>query len=1061
MINKGIQNRRLEYSSRKLLEEIGNISGVIDEHKAKYYLYKLFRNNPNLAAKWFLGVDLFPFQTMMLKGMFIGDYSMFVLPRGCGKCGKLGELVATENGFKEIQDVSVGEKVKSLYNFNTVKEKTINTPQTVYNIKTKSGFESGGLDYHRFLSFNPKNLDFEWSYAKDASVGDTVVIHQGVKHWPKRKELRQNNYFNRPLEDWYYFWGLIIGDGWYLKGKNRGRGIGFCSSDKELADWVENFLIDTVGRCSKRFDRNCHYVNIIDKDLVEWMTSIGFDFSKNAHEKIIPYQVIQNEKNLIKEILRGLYDTDGYCSTTTNKKGYLIAEVGYTSNSPKLINQVKNLLLNFGIQPYTTEKKFKNKVKFPTGHYHCRTAWSICISTANKLKLFNQEIGFKLARKQLILNKSCAIQKNIQDIKIPCADYIFRKYGRWHKKTAGLNLSCPSKAMTKSKLRKLYDAGIFDEIDAPKIKKILELDVYYDSVKDVEIKPDTITVDLQVENEHCYYSNGFISHNTFLAGNFILLDMLLNNSNIGVISSVFRASKLTLQKAETIMNSKNADMARAAGYKLSGGTDQWTMTLGNGKTLALPLGDGQRLRGFRFSRLMIDEFLNVPKKAFEEVIMPFISSNEDAFNRQKYVDMEDQLIAAGKMTEDERRVWPSNKLILLSSPSFKFEYMYEVYSKYIELIEGKRRTFVDDGEEDEEKTKDAYRLVYQMQYDLVPKQLYDIRLLKQARQTMSEMNFKREFGAQFVDESDGFFKLSKMNECTIDDGDYPAVEVVGEVGAKYVLAIDPNASETDTADNFAMLLFKLNHSRKRATIVHAYAIAGLSFKNHINYLKYLLTHFNIVGMCVDQYGGGDQFVKACNESAVFKEANLKIGFINGTFNHLEEYREDLLEFKRSYNLDTKNICYLRAPTTTWINNANTQLQASIDHKKVWFGSRAIDDHLKKLMKKDFPIERLDWNLGIQRESGDNEQLKFNFIENLKDLVEQTKIECANIEVKSTSQGHLSFNLAAAFKNTKGPNRPRKDLYSCLVLGNWFIKTYFDALDVQDIKPQAGFTPFAI
>ena len=127
----------------------------------------------------------------------------------------------------------------------------------------------------------------------------------------------------------------------------------------------------------------------------------------------------------------------------------------------------------------------------------------------------------------------------------------------------------------------------------------------------------------------------------------------------------------------------------------------------------------------------------------------------------------------------------------------------------------------------------------QLSYDCAPSRLYDQNLLKQAKATMSEMQFKREFGAQFVDESDGYYRLSKMAACTIPDGEFPAVEVVGNPSEEYLLSFDPNWAGNTSADHFAMHVFKIDREAQKVCLVHGYAIAGVSLKQHMEYILYL------------------------------------------------------------------------------------------------------------------------------------------------------------------------------------------------------------------------------
>ena len=59
---------------------------------------------------------------------------------------------------------------------------------------------------------------------------------------------------------------------------------------------------------------------------------------------------------------------------------------------------------------------------------------------------------------------------------------------------------------------------------------------------------------------------------------------------------------------------------------------------------------------------------------------------ENPTQREDLYNLETDLIKQGKMTEEERYVWPNNKLIALSSASYKFEYMYKLYSQFENLI---------------------------------------------------------------------------------------------------------------------------------------------------------------------------------------------------------------------------------------------------------------------------------------------------------------------------------------------------------------------------------------
>jgi len=521
---------------------------------------------------------------------------------------------------------------------------------------------------------------------------------------------------------------------------------------------------------------------------------------------------------------------------------------------------------------------------------------------------------------------------------------------------------------------------------------------------------------------------------SFTTGVFAFLDAVLNQGvHTGIISKSFRQAKMIFNKIEDIASKPEAQyLAQCITHK-SKKNDEWTMQIGRSTIHALPLGDGEKLRGFRFHRIIIDEFALMPERIYNEVIVPFLSVVQNPTEREDMYNLETKMIAQGKMKEEDRFEWPNNKLILLSSASYKFEYMYKTYEKFEQLISGHIK----------EEDSRALRSVMKFSYDCAPVQLYDQNLLNQAKSTMSQSQFDREFNAVFTDDSSGYFKISKMAACTIADGEEPCVEVAGEASDKYLVSFDPSWAESESSDDFAMQVFKLNDASESGTLVHSYALSGTRLKDHIFYFYYILTNFNVVAM-VGDYNGGVQFIRAANESSLFKENNITIGLIDADFDNLENYTAGLLDAKNQYNVATRNYCVLRKPSSQWIRRANELLQANIDHKRIYFASRAINDDYQKQRNKKIPID----NLKFLRTADFNEKQSrgakmIDFVENQKDMIDLTKNECALIQVSTTPQGTQTFDLPLNLKRQTGPDKARKDSYSALLLGNWMIKTYYD------------------
>ncbi len=540
---------------------------------------------------------------------------------------------------------------------------------------------------------------------------------------------------------------------------------------------------------------------------------------------------------------------------------------------------------------------------------------------------------------------------------------------------------------------------------------------------------------------------------SFSTAIYAFLDAIFNQGvQIGILAATFRQSKMIFEKIEDIASKPEAQFLSQCITKKSKKNDQWTLEIGESKIIALPLGDGSKLRGFRFHRIIIDEFLLMPEHIYNEVILPFLSVVQNPTEREKVRKLEDQLIAQGKMEAKDRHVWPNNKLIALSSASYKFEYLYKVYETFEDLIVNG----VPPGSEDTSR-----RVIMHLSYDVAPKALYDQNLINQSKQTMSQSQFDREFNAIFTDDSSGYFKTSTMAACTISEGDAPHMEIAGERDSKYLLAFDPSWAESESSDDFAIQVFKLNDNTKTGTLVHSYAVPGLKMQDHINYFHYILSNFNIV-FIIGDYGGGVQFLQAANASEKFNQSKIKIEEIGVEFDDLENYQRVLVEAKNAYNLKERKICVLRKPSSDWIRRANELLQANFDHKKIWFGSRPLDENYHKQVKKDIPINDLIF-MPNQKEllKGSGTSKIIDFIDHQYDMVNYTKNQCALIQVSASPQGTQTFGLPPSLRRQSGPNKTRKDSYSAFVLGNWMIKTYYDFMDAESSPTESTFIPYMV
>jgi len=559
---------------------------------------------------------------------------------------------------------------------------------------------------------------------------------------------------------------------------------------------------------------------------------------------------------------------------------------------------------------------------------------------------------------------------------------------------------------------------------------------------------------------------------SYTTAQFAWLYALLNpGAKIAIIARVFRQSREIFKKIEEVAAKPEASLLAQCLGRPVHKNDEYSLQIGKSEIKALPLGEGEKLRGFRFTVLIIDEFLLMPEKIVTEVLMPFLSTNADPMKRQKIWDQETMLIKKGLMKESERTKFKNPKMIALSSASYNFEYLYKVYKEYIEKI----RTGTEDGmppsKTGENKLKGSYA-VMQLSYKAAPSQLYNESLIEKSRSEMSEAQFGREFGAAFSDDSSGFYRMKTMNEASVPFGEYPCVEVKGATGGEYILAIDPSFAENEGSDFFAMVMLKKNEENKWV-YVHSYAVAGGKLKDHIMYFYYLWMNFPIKSIVLDN-AGGLQFINSINESKLFKDENISFEFINDVdFTDHVDYQKQLITAKKQYNPEKRRICYLQNFSNEWIRRANEQLQAWIEHKRIKFAadaqgieqeyhSQISDSKVRAIVGKlnffsEFEVGNMD-----QKDLENTELKQIELVERQYELIEMTKTQCALIVVKSTDAGNQTFGLPDNLKNTKGATKARKDLYTCLLMGSWMAQCYSDFIKAKiEEQSQSSFIPIEI
>lgn len=546
---------------------------------------------------------------------------------------------------------------------------------------------------------------------------------------------------------------------------------------------------------------------------------------------------------------------------------------------------------------------------------------------------------------------------------------------------------------------------------------------------------------------------------TFTAAVYCILQTIFEpNTNILIAGPTFRTARFIFNHIEKIADSPDARLLFQALGAKSKRSDEFEWRINGGSIRAIPL-NGEKIRGFRANILVIDEFLLMPEDIVKNVLMPFLVAPQDMKERIKIRTLEDQLIRKGAMKENERIVFENNsKMIALSSASYTFENLFKTYSEWsnkIYTFDQENKTGTLKVKENDDDELDGSYFISQMAWDSIPEYMIDKKIIKlAASEETRSASFQREYCAQFTDGSDSYFSAKKMQLCTIPDGEEPTMLLTGKKDRKYILAIDPNFSNSPTADYFAMSVLELDPDpqKRECTLVHGYGVAGKDLKDHIKYLYYILKNFNIEMILIDY--AGYQFIEAANEHELFRRDKIELKMF--TFESDKdgiEYEQQVKEARKGYNKEIGRIVFSQYFTTDFIRKANEWLQGCIDYKKLWFASRINPNAsaFTKAISSGIDIKLL----GLDSDEGIGEH-----IDQQDFIVYDTKKQCASIEVKSTAKGVQAFDLPQSFKHDTTPTRPRKDNYTALMLGAWAVKSYHDIMNAP-AENNATFTPFAV
>jgi hypothetical protein len=464
-------------------------------------------------------------------------------------------------------------------------------------------------------------------------------------------------------------------------------------------------------------------------------------------------------------------------------------------------------------------------------------------------------------------------------------------------------------------------------------------------------------------------------------------------SKIVVTAASFRQSKEVMRNIDALY--RRSPLLQECSTFLGGlkkNNDKWEFQFGNSTITALPLGDGQKIRGIRATSILCDEFGSVPEEVFNVVVRGFaaVSANPVEAVRRKYRrnkmlarGLKKEFIPDGNMFE--------NQIIRSGTATYEFNHFYQIYSRYKKIIINKIIGNSNDkdvqkilGSDMLENAKLDYRklAIIEMPYMAIPVGYMDDTMINESKISMTQDQFDMEYNAKFIVDSKGFFKASAIDGATprTTSPNYFHIELDGNHQFDYVMGVDP----ARWSDDFAIVILKvLKHSHR---IVYMKKWNQKNFGVIANTMRDLVKKFNIKRIGIDKGGGGAAIMDFLQTPEMIPAGDLPYWEVDDKTN------AGGLKLLEMVNYMGK-----------WLIDANYALCADIEHKRLLF---------------PYNIDEMKYDQENRKKASD-----------IMDLVLECKKQLVQIEITATAKSEIEhFDLPPELKWKR-----KKDLYSALLL----------------------------
>lgn len=445
--------------------------------------------------------------------------------RGSFKCNRKGTKLLTPHGLINIEDAKVGDTVWSGWGFRKITDWIHDGIKSSVKVTLEDGSTAEGSPIHRWWTWSPGGLP-TWKVGKDLTPDDFVMVD--TQHGAfNGVDINQDEF------DVGYLCGILQGDG----GLSLMDSYGIVSLTGMPGPAVDFFLDFCAKknynvRTKKQFPHSkATTYSVSNKKFNEYLRSLGLTASR-SWEKTTPK--VWKSKSRMVGFVTGLFDTDGSISSAKNS-------VIFALTARKMVEDLQIILRALGVNSQLVHLKLGKTNKHPVSVLTI-TAWQIPNLLASGVKLVR---GNKANEYSDVLPEKDTVNDYVSKKMLRELLRKFPKHGtRWNKVKTHKPKIC-YKNVSRAKCLQLVEYGAVNGYLTPTETEFWR-NVFKNKwvrVRNVDCSGTADFYDLTVEQDHSYWSDGLISHNTLSAAALEVMVLLHTRRNVGHMAAIAAQSQ--------------------------------------------------------------------------------------------------------------------------------------------------------------------------------------------------------------------------------------------------------------------------------------------------------------------------------------------------------------------------------------------------------------------------------------------------------------------------------------------------------------------------------------